>query len=168
MKIFYCCWGSAHTSVVSSHIHLGLLPIDRRARFEEINDLEMYDRTPNSEIGTVFYVGDDRQGNQVYFMGFGPQKQMVRQGVIDYLRINGVDTEGLLFVDAIVHATWLTCVGGYLSRRLGLIRIGRPLTIIGILQNYRAFTELVRSVYAQIDHRRVGIDTPPPSHRQQG
>ncbi len=152
MRVFYCCWGSAHTSVVSSHIHLGILPIDRRARFKEIDDLKMYDRTPNSEIGTVFYVGDDQWGNQIYFMGFGPQKHLVRQGVIDYLRINGVDTNDLLFVDAIVNATWLTCVGGYLSRRLGLTWIGRPLTILGILQNYRAFTELVRSVHAQIGH----------------
>ncbi len=155
MKIFYCCWGSAHTSVVSSHIHLGILPIDRLARFEEINDLKMYDRTPNTEIGTVFYVGDDQWGNQIYFMGFGPQKLLVRQGVTDYLRLRGIDTHDLLFVDAIVNATWVTCVGGYLSRRLGLTWIGRPLTILGILQNYRAFTRLVRSVYDQIDRVKV-------------
>lgn len=150
MKIFYCCWGSAHTSVVSSHIHLGLLPNHRRALFREINALKMYDRTPNSEIGTIFYVGDDSLGNQVYFMGFGPQKQLVRQSIMDYLQLQGIDPHETMFVDAIVNATWLTCVGGYLSRRLGITWIGRPLTIIGILQNYGAFVRLVRSVYQQL------------------
>ncbi|MGB3963216.1 MAG: DUF3189 family protein, partial [Tepidanaerobacteraceae bacterium] len=29
MKIFYCCYGSAHSSVVAASIHLGLLPSDR-------------------------------------------------------------------------------------------------------------------------------------------
>jgi len=40
----------------------------------------------------------------------------------------------------------ITKVGGFFSRRLGLVSIGRPLTIIGIQQKYESFIALVNDV----------------------
>ena len=49
-------------------------------------------------------------------------------------------------IDTLKNVNMITKVGGFFSRRLGLVSIGRPLTIIGIQQKYESFIALVNDV----------------------
>ena len=49
-------------------------------------------------------------------------------------------------VDTLKNINLITKIGGFISRRLGLIWIGRPLTVIGIQQKYQDFIQLVNDV----------------------
>lgn len=145
MKVIYYCYGSAHSSVISAAIHLGLLPSDRIPSAQEIMATPYFDRTDSREIGTCFFVGRDEDGREVYIMGMGPGREVVKRAILSVLKVFGIDTREFALVDALPSAGLLVRTGGILSRRLGLVRLGRPLVVRGIQRNYWAFCDFVRS-----------------------
>jgi len=150
MKIIYHCYGSSHTSVVSAAIHLGYLPDDRVPCRDEILRLPHYDKTEPEEIGSLFFMGVDEEGNEVYIMGMENGKEIVRRAILDFIRIFDIDPNSLYLVDSLKLANPTTKVGGILSRRLHLEALGRPLTVYGIQKNYMNFVKLVKHVKEQL------------------
>ncbi|MFO7151622.1 MAG: DUF3189 family protein [Bacillota bacterium] len=146
MKIFYCCYGSAHSSVVAAAIHLGWLPEDRVPELEEIEKLPHYDKTASAEIGTPFFMGKDRKGAEIYIIGMASQRLLVKNAIVSFLQHSGVEPEDVIFVDAIPLVNLKTKIGGILSRRMGLVSVGRPLTIRGIQERYFDFVKMVKEV----------------------
>lgn len=153
MRIFYHCYGSAHTSVIASAIHVGILPMSRRPDPEEIRRVPNFDKFKNSEIGTPIYIGPDEDGNQVYIIGLATGKKIMAGALLDFLLSGGVREGDVYFADALPGANVLTRIGGFLSRQVGLVRIGRPLCAKGIWQTYPQFVELVRRVKADVRTR---------------
>lgn len=143
MKVFYYCYGSAHSSVISAAIHTGMVGVDRIPTPEEIVNLPHYDKTENPEIGIPFFYGYDEMGNEVYIIGMGADRQTVMTSVLSMLKDCGVPGNNYLFINTLDHVKLKTRVGGYLSRALGLVMIGRPLTVSGILDAYFDFVKLV-------------------------
>ncbi|TYP54918.1 DUF3189 family protein [Thermosediminibacter litoriperuensis] len=154
MKIFYCCYGSAHSSVVAAAIHLGWLPSDRLPDTEEFKRLPHYDKTNSFEIGYPFFMGRDERGIEVYIIGMTSQRKLVKRAIVSFLEHSGVNTDNLFFIDTLPLVNFKTKVGGILSRRLGLVFLGRPLTIKGIQERYFEFVKLV-----EIVKKRVEIST---------
>ncbi|HHV62208.1 MAG TPA: DUF3189 family protein [Firmicutes bacterium] len=150
MRIIYHCYGSAHSSVVAAAIHVGILPSDRVPSAREILDVPHFDRTGSDEIGTCFFMGEDEGGNHVYIMGMGHAKDIVRRAIYSILEIYGIPRSDLLLVNALPQVGLITRVGGVLSRRIGLVRAGRPLTIYGIQRSYRNFVRMVASIKREI------------------
>ncbi|MDD4569966.1 MAG: DUF3189 family protein [Tepidanaerobacteraceae bacterium] len=146
MKIFYCCYGSAHSSVVAASIHLGLMPVNRIPVANEFMYLPHYDETRSFEIGTPFFMGKDEFNSDVFILGMGSERKLIKKAILSFLTHMGLNSKELLMVDTLHNVNWITKIGGFTSRRLGLISIGRPLTIIGIQQKYRYFIELVNNV----------------------
>ncbi|SHM07481.1 Protein of unknown function [Caldanaerovirga acetigignens] len=146
MKIFYCCYGSAHSSVVAAAIHLGWLPEDRVPQVQEIENLPHYDKTDSFEIGTPFFMGKDKKGVDVYIIGMTGQRQLVKNAILSFLRHNEIETKDIFFIDTIPLVNLKTKIGGILSRRIGLVTIGRPLTVKGIQEKYFEFVKLVNGV----------------------
>lgn len=146
MKIFYCCYGSAHSSVVAAAIHLGWLPEDRVPELEEIEKLPHYDKTASAEIGTPFFMGKDRKGAEIYIIGMASQRLLVKNAIVSFLQHSGVEPEDVIFVDAIPLVNLKTKIGGILSRRMGLVSVGRPLTIRGVQERYFDFVKMVKEV----------------------
>lgn len=130
--------------MVAAAIHLGLLPSDRVPAAREIEALPYFDKTSSEEIGTCFFVGRDECDREVYVMGMGSNRQVVKRAILSILSIFGIDAGELALIDALPSAGLLVRVGGILSRRLGLIRAGRPLAIKGIQRNYRVFCDFVK------------------------
>ena len=87
MKIIYCCYGSAHSSVIAAAIHLRKLPWDRLPTLAELVKQERFDRTENREIGTPFFMGRDGEGNEIYALGLGPDKVMIRRTIASLIKI---------------------------------------------------------------------------------
>ncbi|ADL07738.1 DUF3189 family protein [Thermosediminibacter oceani] len=151
MKIFYCCYGSAHSSVVAAAIHLGMLPSDRLPDAEEFERLPRYDKTSSCEIGYPFFMGKDEKENEVFIIGMTSQRELVKRAIASFLEHSGVNTENLLFIDTLPFVNLKTKIGGILSRRLGLVSLGRPLTIEGIREKYFDFVKLVQDVKKRAD-----------------
>ncbi|MCG0274700.1 MAG: DUF3189 family protein [Thermosediminibacteraceae bacterium] len=146
MKIFYCCYGSAHSSVVAASIHLGLLPKDRVPKYQEFERLPYYDKTNSLEIGTPFFMGRDEREMEVYIIGMMNQRELIKRAIISFLEQSKVDTKDIIFVDTLPLVNLKTKIGGILSRRIGLVTLGRPLTIRGIQERYFEFVKLVENV----------------------
>lgn len=146
MNIVYYCYGSAHSSVMAAGIHLGRLPMDRVPRAEEIENLPRYDQAKPSEIGTVFYMGQDEYDNPIYIVGMGSHRNLVKRAIISFLEISGVDTSDLILISTLESINFKTRLGGFTSRRLGLVNFGRPLTIKGLQEKYHYFCDLVQRV----------------------
>ena len=146
MRIIYYCYGSSHSSVVAAGVHLGLLPADRRPTPREILALPYYDRTPPEDIGKCLFMGKDELGHEVYVMGMGHAKKIVRRAIESFLQLYHIPTSEVLFIDALPQVGLITKIGGFLSRRMGLVSLGRPLTVYGIRRCYPNFLKLVRAV----------------------
>lgn len=132
--------------MITAAIYLGLLPADRVPAQAEILAVRHFDGLRNDELGRVLFLGTDEGGIDVYVIGSGPARDMVPRAVKSFLGLNGLDPGLAEFVDCLALADVLTRVGGFLSRRLGLIWVGRNLAAYGIRRNYRRFVELAQSV----------------------
>lgn len=152
MKIIYHCYGQAHSSVTAANIHLGHLPRQRRATLAEIYHQPCFDRTLSHQLGRPQLMGTDEWGHSVYVIGLAGGSRTLRQAVIDFLRLNGVAKGEFLLVNALQHAGLPMRIGGYTSRRLGLIWPGRPLSAAGVWLQYRRFLALVEAVRKRLDH----------------
>ena len=146
MKIFYCCYGSAHSSVVAASIHLGLLPSNRVPAPKEFLVLPHFDKTESFEIGTPFFMGKDEYDSDVFILGMASERRLIKKAILSFLTHAGINTREVMIIDTLKNVNFITKIGGFASRRLGFVTIGRPLTILGIQQKYGDFVKLVMHV----------------------
>lgn len=152
-RVIYVCYGSAHSSVVAANLHLGRLPVTRRALPAELVAAPRFDQMPHREIGTLLEMGQDPEGHRVYALGLGSERDILGHAVVDLVTSLGLPSQSVLLVDALTGAHMTTRVGGFLSRRLGLVRVGRPLVVSGILHDYDRFLSLVQGVRQRLARR---------------
>jgi len=153
MKIFYHCYGSAHSSITAANIHLGHLPSHRRATLGELRSQPLFDRARHQDIGTPWFLGTDAGGHDVYCIGLHSGRRQLAADLLDFLIAAGIDSNDLILDDALRHGNWALRVGGLMSRRFGLIRLGRPLSAWGIWLKYWRFVELVQAVQREAAQR---------------
>lgn len=146
MKIFYHCYGGAHTSIVCAAIHLNYLTKDDIPAAFAFKEIPFYDKMKNNDIGSTVFVGTDEYGCDIYIMGMRNGREVVIPAIKGYLNEHYITNNDILFVNALVELHPVTALGGMLSRRLGLVSIGQPLTIWGIRRYYKIFVELVGKV----------------------
>ena len=87
MIIIYYCFGSAHSSVLAAAIHTKMLPEDRIPENQEIKDIPHYDKTDSCLIGTPFYFGEDDNSNQIYILGMGKAKKIVKNLINSFFKL---------------------------------------------------------------------------------
>lgn len=150
LKIIYHCYGSSHSSVVAAGIHLGYLPKDRVPTRQELLNTPHYDRTMTRDLGTPFLFGHDSHGFEVYVLGRKNAVHLVENLIPSVLEYYGHPTHEILLVNALERLSMITTAGGTLSRGMGFISIGRPLTVWGIRRSYWNFVRLVDSVQERI------------------
>jgi hypothetical protein len=100
--------------------------------------LSLFDRQTKEGHGQLHFFGFDEWGNQIYSVGcrnVGSSMEKLLQNVAGVLQLN----DDLVFVDTLHCVNLKMRIGGYISRRLGFIRLGRPLVLQGTRE---AFTEL--------------------------
>lgn len=139
----YHCYGGAHTSVTCANLHLGRLPLHRRARIREILSQPAFDLVPHHQIGTALCLGRDEEGHPVYCLGLDGGKQRLLAALLQLLAALGSRVE-IRPCHALTHANALMRVGGFLSRRLGLVIPGRPLVALGVWLAYPRMAAMVR------------------------
>lgn len=153
MRVFYYCYGSAHSSVTAANIHLGILPADRRPSVREIMHQPLFDKAEHHELGHPHYMGADEWGNQLYVIGLAGGKTVMSRALTDFLAAFGIDPTTTLFHDALQSAGVPLRIGGLASRRLGLVSVGRPLAAWGVWLKYQMFADQVQLVRDAVRQR---------------
>lgn len=146
MKIIYNCYGGAHSSVAAAALHLGLLPEARPATAKELLSLPYYDAQVGKDHGRIRFMGFDEWGNEVYVVGKKNLGFFYETIMRSMIALCG-DAQGkYLFVNTMPYVNLWMVIGGFLSRRLGLIVPGRRIVIYGTQKSYFKFLHLVKLI----------------------
>lgn len=146
MHIIYHCYGGAHSSVTAAAIHARLLSENSIPNGEQLLKLPYYDLQVAKDHGYIRYIGQDEHDNSVYITS----KHNLGEDYEDIMRsianIAGLPQNQLVFVNTMPYVNILMMIGGYLSRRLGWVRIGRPIVIMGTKIAFPKFSQVVNIV----------------------
>lgn len=146
MKIIYHCYGGAHSSVTAAAIHLGWLPTDRLPETEDLKKIPYFDRPTAEDHGHIRFMGDDQYGNEVFVVGrrnVSSIFEKMAKGLVDIYRPEEKD---LVFFDVMPYVNWMMVLGGFISRKLGIALIGRPVIMAGVLHSYWQIVSFVQRV----------------------
>lgn len=146
MKIIYYCYGGTHSSVLAAAIHTGQLIGDEVPSKKRIYSLPLYDKISKKELGHPFFYGADEFGNLIYVLGLGTKRNLLKEFLLDYLKLFNIKTENIMLVAALPYVNSFTKLGGILSRRLGLVSIGRPIVTHTLQKLYPEYNNLVTKV----------------------
>ncbi|MGE5415190.1 MAG: DUF3189 family protein [Acidobacteriota bacterium] len=147
MIIIYHCFGGSHSSVTAASIHLGLIPADRVPSNEELMSLPYFDKTPKGDWGTIRPMGVDENGNMVYVMGkknLGDRFNHMLMGLAD---LAGIQND-IKVINTVQCVNLLMMLGGFTSRRLRIVKVGRPIVIFGTQRAFFSLAQLVTNVKA--------------------
>jgi len=146
VHIIYHCFGGSHSSVTSACIHAGLLKESKVPSAQDLLALPYYDKQVAQDHGYIRFIGHDEYGNSVYITskhGLGKNYEDIMRSIAS---IADIPNKDLVFVDTMPYVNWLMVIGGYLSRRLGLVRIGRPIVILGTQISFHKFCHIVKII----------------------
>ena len=146
MKIIYNCYGGAHSSVTAAAIHLGWLPETRPPTARELLNLPYYDAQKGKDHGRIRFLGFDCLGNEIYVVGkksLGPYYEKIMRS---FITLSEGRQDEYLFVDTMPYVNLWMVIGGFLSRRLGMVVPGRPIVIYGTRRAYKKFLHLVKII----------------------
>jgi hypothetical protein len=73
----------------------------------------------------------------------GPDSSLVKRTLIFMIDHSHMDAKEFVFAEALPHINRLAKFGGALSRRYGLVRVGRFLAAKGICQSYERLVHFV-------------------------
>ena len=150
MKIIYHCFGGTHSSVTAACIHLGLLPRDRLPKYDELIRITLFDRRDVSTIGKIVFMGKDDLGNEVYVVGRQSRPKLLYHVVEGLTDLFGIHREKIMLIDVSSYVNFLMRTGGFMSRRMGLVLLGRPIVTWGTLNNYKKIVSMVEKVLVEI------------------
>lgn len=142
MKIIYHCFGGSHSSILAAALHLGLIEKNRLPSMDEMLALPYFDKTSKKDFGSIRFMGIDEYKNEVYVLGkknVGRRHENMLKGVAELL---GKKDE-VIFVDCMPRVNLGMKLGGFTSRRMGWVSLGRP--VLGRSAR-KAFLDLVNLV----------------------
>lgn len=150
MHVIYHCFGSAHSSIVAAAIHLGKLPKHRHVLPEDILSLPDFDLVRNDSIGHLYFKGHDEYGNKVYTLGMGAETQIVKRAIQSMINMGTKKQHSFYFAEALPHINTVAKFGGALSRRYGIVKLGRFLAAQGICQSYNNLLTFVERIKNEV------------------
>lgn len=142
MKLFYYCYGRAHSSVIAGWIHLNRLPSDRIPSIKEILAIPEFDWSNSEDFGEPYFLGKDKNDNEVFIIGFGGEPALGLQTIFFLLERFG-DPNEWKFYNSLSSIGWLTKIGGFISKKLKITPVGKYLAALGIQKSYFNLVKLV-------------------------
>jgi len=145
MIVVYHDIGGAHSAAVAANIHTGNLPSDTVPERSAVLSLPTFDNIEKKDWGRFIHIGKDEFGADVYTLSRQRAPEIVIPAITDLYNIlnNTERNEGLYVVDTSATVNLLMKIGGFLSRRLGLVGVGRPIVTYGTLQAYKDIADVV-------------------------
>lgn len=148
--------------MTAAALHLGNLPTERLASWQEIRMAPRFDTTKKTEIGRLMLMGHDDHDNEVYVLGLGPGHRQLKYVLQTCLQLLGVENNEFCLVNCLPCVNLATRIGGFLSRSVGCVWLGRPLVTWGIWRNYHKYVQMVAHVQAATEHSQRFLDWFPP------
>lgn len=142
LKIIYHCYGGSHSSVIAAALHLGMLPKNQIPTEEMLMAIPYYDKTSNADFGSIRFMGKDEFNNEVYVLGKKSMGERCSHLLLGIAEVLGCKDE-LLVVNCFNRVNLAMKLGGFSSRKMGLVSLGRPILVRG---SQKAFRELVNLV----------------------
>ncbi|MDP4143504.1 MAG: DUF3189 family protein [Bacillota bacterium] len=146
MIVVYHDVGGAHSTAVAANIHISRLPMNTIPTAKQILDVPTFDKIEKNQLGHLLYIGTDENGNRVYTLGRKYKPNLVIPAIQDMFNIVNKPGEKLYIVDTHPTVNLLMKIGGFTSRRLAIVSIGRPIVTKGTLQAYKDIANIVRGV----------------------
>lgn len=150
MKIIYHCYGGAHSSVTAAAIHLGIFPENRVPSREEFTSVPLFDRQGSDEHGHFFFMGQDEAGHEVFLTARRSRPKVLENIIAGLAEIFDIPQDDYYLVNVMGKVNLAMKLGGFLSRRWGVVRVGRPIVILGTRIAYFQMVQLVRRVKSEI------------------
>lgn len=145
MRVVYHDYGGSHSTATAVAVHLGILPPDKIPSAEDlVKKVPLFDNLTAPDHGKLFYMGEDSTGNSIYLLPRRNQAHLVINAIKSTAVCLGKDLENWMFVDTIPTVNLWMRIGGYLSRRQGLVWLGRPIVIFGTRRAFPAISRLVQ------------------------
>lgn len=145
MIIIYHCFGGSHSSVLAAALHLRLIDKCRIPTTDELMAIPYFDKTCDEDFGSIRFMGIDDSGHEVYVLGkksMGGRYSKILRGVASIL---GKEDQ-VLPVDCTNRINLFMKIGGFSSRRMGLISPGRPIVLKGTRNAFLDMVNLVETV----------------------
>ena len=143
MLVIYYCYGGTHSSPVAAAL-TPAFSAERIPTRKELLQLPWFDRSRRTSGASCSSWGKDRRQCHLHLRQ-GKERDGIAQAIKSGFSLSGGDSQELFFVDTMPAVNLVMRVGGYLSRHLGLVALGRPLAILGA---QLAFPQLLRIVQA--------------------
>jgi hypothetical protein len=150
MIVIYHDVGGAHSSAVAANIHINKLPMDKIPKSEEILNLPTFDKLEKKDIGRLIYIGEDEFGARVYTLSRQYKPNLVIPAISDMYNVLNGNLKGFFLADTSPSVNNLMRIGGFSSRRLGLVSFGRPIVTKGTLAAYSQIVDIVRKAKEQM------------------
>lgn len=161
------CFGRAHSSVVAAAIHLGHLDPQKTPTVRELINLPLFDISEASDLGIPRFIGCDMEGYEIYIIGLNGCRVQGQSAIESLAEILAVPPWEILIVETLGAIGWLAKLGGFLSRQLHFVTVGRPIVAQGVIRSYDLLCELVESVKKELSIVAAkGKETGDPDHRR--
>ncbi len=154
MHIIYHCVGGTHSSAIASAIHLGLLPKTRAATVQELLSIPYFDNTDKQEYGRIIHRGIDEYGNNIYTLSRQFTGSIMIRALKDLCIILTGSENHVIFINASTAVNNTMKIGGFLSRRLNMIAIGRPIVLKGCSKAYMDIAAIVTKTKENVRQMR--------------
>lgn len=149
MIIIYHCFGGTHSSVLAAAVHTGLLDTEKRLLAADIAGLPYFDTRDGDDYGKLCAYGQDKQGNRIFVLGRRGFSEAPEYIFRQLQRLYG-PTGRYKLVNSARTLNWQMRLGGYLSRRLRLKRLGLPLIMRGTRKALPRIAALVTGIQKEI------------------
>ncbi len=154
MKVIYHCYGGAHSSVIAAALHLKLVEKHRLPTIDEMMSIPYYDKTDKADFGSIRFMGIDDSGNEVYVLGkksMGDKYTEILMGVAEILGAG----DQIIAADCLNRVNISMKIGGFLSRRIGMVSPGRPILLRGTRKAFMTLVNLVETIRLKSMNKQV-------------
>ncbi|MCT4564865.1 MAG: DUF3189 family protein [Maledivibacter sp.] len=150
MHVIYHDIGGSHSSVVATYIHLNRLPVDRIPSTKEILEVPMFDKLQKNQRGRLIFHGIDEYENRIYTLSRLYYKQPITNAITSIPNMIGLKENELALVDTSPSVNFMMQLGGGSSRKLKMVRFGRPIVAYGVTKAYGDIVDLVNKTKLKI------------------
>jgi hypothetical protein len=106
------------------------------------------------------HVGRDSGGHEVYILGRRRDAELAINAVLSACRFIGQCETEFMFIDVSKRVNWLMRIGGFLSRGLRLVQLGRPIVVKGTQMAYSSISQLVERTRRSIEQHSSDLPCP--------
>lgn len=151
MKVIYHCYGGTHSSITAASIHIGFFPAERIPDKEAFLRIPLYDRQEADEHGRMFFIGEDEYGNEVHIVARRNRPEVLENLFASLAAMFDIPRDDYMLVNVMARVNLTMKLGGFLSRRWGFIRLGRPIVMRGTQAAFFKVSALVKDVKRELE-----------------